>query len=923
MLPARVLNISQHENGNISISWQAVDGAVSYNIYRSNSRIGQKTRIASAVQGTTFTDTQANPNRFFNYYSVAAVNASGASFVTISWNYVDTADEYWVYRIINGGKKRISEVPAGEFLARPSFSAWIEDFDINNHGFIIVPVRFGGDVFPERGDDPGGNVLADNWFEVPRTIPSYAIGSTPAFPRAAPRLIDNWRNRSISGYGYLGQDRTNYQGYNVVERIDNPQLISFHTEMFGMGMIVFNQYDDTFEIEREINRIGDAMRTHANVAQFSMNRYAFYFMPGDYNFEGRGASLGIGFYMTISGLGRLPTDTRLNFEGGRSGIFAHAALPLWNELGNAGTQGRNVTHNFWRKSENFEINGMLEWSVSQAAPTRRIRVNGPTSLHYRGGWSSGGFAADMYFNGIVDAGNQQQWYTRSSHFATNMISGGSWNIFTNASSTGAGVYGVDNFAEGGIHTFIHEGMEKMREKPFLYFNTETQRYMVFVPGWRDNSAGGISWADGNPVGKSLDLENDFFIALPGDCATLINAHLASGRHLLLSPGMFEVQEPIFVGNPNTVVLGLGMATVFPGQNNIEGAVMISDVPGVVMASVVLDAHYMSKYLLRVGEVGSNRDHSDNPTFVSDVFVRVGGQVHHAIHTEVSVQINSNNVIGDHFWIWRGDHGRGIRWDRNVGTFGLVVTGNDVTMHGLFVEHYQKYQTIWTGERGRIFFYQSETPYEFPFQVYSHDGTVRGWADIKVANHVQEFYAIGLGFYGVHQWYPTFRYNAMEVPHREGVVIRRAFTNELGAAHNHRGNRFLARPEYSEDNFPVTQHVINHVGDRARGGGANLPFPGANPGGPVTRRVVLEFSNGVGQVLRNGRIYEYRGVEPGDGNLEYLLQWVMQPCGAGVPEGWDPVWNMRPEGWEYRPEDWPRASPRGARARGFWPQGGGR
>ena len=62
-------------------------------------------------------------------------------------------------------------------------------------------------------------------------------------------------------------------------------------------------------------------------------------------------------------------------------------------------------------------------------------------------------------------------------------------------------------------------------------------------------------------------------------------------------------------------------------------------------------------------------------------------------------VNSDDTILDHIWAWRGDHGNGVGWTLNTADTGVVVNGDDVTAYGLFVEHYQKYQTIWNGERG--------------------------------------------------------------------------------------------------------------------------------------------------------------------------------------------------------------------------------
>ena len=58
---------------------------------------------------------------------------------------------------------------------------------------------------------------------------------------------------------------------------------------------------------------------------------------------------------------------------------------------------------------------------------------------------------------------------------------------------------------------------------------------------------------------------------------------------------------------------------------------------------------------------------------------------------------------------------GVGWTLNTSDNGLIVNGNDVTAYGLFVEHHQKFQVVWNGERGRTYFYQSEIPYDPPDQ----------------------------------------------------------------------------------------------------------------------------------------------------------------------------------------------------------------
>ena len=80
------------------------------------------------------------------------------------------------------------------------------------------------------------------------------------------------------------------------------------------------------------------------------------------------------------------------------------------------------------------------------------------------------------------------------------------------------------------------------------------------------------------------------------------------------------------------------------------------------------------------------------------------------------------MILDDIWAWRADHGTGVGWTSNTAGTGVIVNGDDVTATGLFVEHYQKTEVVWNGERGRTVFFQNEMPYDVPSQAaWSHDG----------------------------------------------------------------------------------------------------------------------------------------------------------------------------------------------------------
>lgn len=95
---------------------------------------------------------------------------------------------------------------------------------------------------------------------------------------------------------------------------------------------------------------------------------------------------------------------------------------------------------------------------------------------------------------------------------------------------------------------------------------------------------------------------------------------------------------------------------------------VADVDGVKIAGVLFDAGTTnSQTLMEVGPAGSTADHAANPTSLHDVYFRVGGAAVGKATT--SLVVNSDDVIGDHMWIWRGDHGTGIGWNTNTADTG--------------------------------------------------------------------------------------------------------------------------------------------------------------------------------------------------------------------------------------------------------------
>jgi hypothetical protein len=519
---------------------------------------------------------------------------------------------------------------------------------------------------------------------------------------------------------------------------------------FGPNTYVFDPSTPTSTIQSRLNTIFTQQETN----QFGPQRYAVLFKPGNYT-----ADVNLGFFTQVAGLGFSPDDVNLNGH-----VRAEA---FWF--------GGNATQNFWRAAENLSVTlpsgvSVERWAVSQAAPYRRMHLRGAGNqiqLWNGGdGWSSGGFMADTKIDGMVVSGSQQQWYSRNSEFGS--WNGSVWNMVFQ------GVTGAPpNHFPNPSHTVI-ANTPTVREKPFLYVDA-SGTYRVFVPALRANSTG-TTWFGKTPAGTSISLA-DFFIVREGTPVATINNALNAGKHLLFAPGVHHVTQPIRITRPNTVVLGLGLATI-QADNGTVG-MTVADVDGVKVAGIMFEAGATnSPVLMEVGPTGSSADHAANPTSLHDVFFRIGGPgVGRATNT---LTINSDDIIGDHMWLWRADHGAGVGWTVNTADTGLLVNGDDVTMYGLFVEHFQKYQTIWNGERGRTYFYQNEFPYEMPNQAAWMNGTTRGYAAYKVTDSVQTHTAIGLGSYCVFTLDESVvAERSFEVPNRAGVRFTNMVTVSLG------------------------------------------------------------------------------------------------------------------------------------------------
>ena len=126
------------------------------------------------------------------------------------------------------------------------------------------------------------------------------------------------------------------------------------------------------------------------------------------------------------------------------------------------------------------------------------------------------------------------------------------------------------------------------------------------------------------------------------------------------------------------------------------------------------------------------------------------------------------MVGDNFWVWRADHGDNVAWEKNEAENGIIINGDDVTMYALMVEHFEQYQTVWNGDHGKVYMYQSEIPYDVPNQEVwmSHEGQKNGYASFYVDDAVDTFEAWGLGVYLYNRDASVELDTAMEVPDKK-------------------------------------------------------------------------------------------------------------------------------------------------------------
>jgi Ricin-type beta-trefoil lectin domain len=538
----------------------------------------------------------------------------------------------------------------------------------------------------------------------------------------------------------------------------------------GSNVIVISPSESVSTIASTLNALG----TQQNPNQFGTQRYEILFQPGTYGSAANPLDFQVGYYESVEGLGQNPGQVVIN-----------GTIDSWNQCTNGDQSECYATDNFWRSVSNLTINvtgltgcfaGEDVWAVSQAAPMRRVEINGNVTLmDYCDGspdWASGGFIADSELNGTVQNGSQQQFLVRNTKIGS--WSNGVWNqVFSGDPGAPAQSFGSTPVGSGGPQPYTTLATSPVtEEEPYLYTDS-SGNYNVFVPSVQTNSSG-ASWANGNTPGTSLPLST-FYVVNASSTIAQINAALAAGDNLLFTPGVYSYNQTINVTKADTKILGLGFATLIPtaGQTTIN----VADVGGVNISDLILDAGAVnSPTLLTIGTPGSTVSHASDPVSVDDVFLRVGGAAAGSV-TDAFID-NSNNSILDDVWSWRADHGTGSgSWTSDTAATGLTVNGNNVTAYGLAVEHYQQYETVWNGQGGTVVFFQNENPYDVPNQAsWMASSTQDGYPAFYLPNSVTSFNGYGMGSYSnFDAGVPIENAEAFQAPNTPGVAFHDLLT----------------------------------------------------------------------------------------------------------------------------------------------------
>mmetsp|Transcript_33991 Transcript_33991/g.100949 ORF Transcript_33991/g.100949 Transcript_33991/m.100949 type:complete len:905 (-) Transcript_33991:143-2857(-) len=471
-------------------------------------------------------------------------------------------------------------------------------------------------------------------------------------------------------------------------------------------------------------------------SQFNRSRYALLFTRGTYNMS---MQIMVGYYTSIIGVGKGPDEVRLP-----------NVMSVNGKVGGA-------TQNFWRSVEGVTLTGSpvsAVWAVSQAAPMRRTIIEGNLYLSDNGGWSSGGFIADVRVKGSIGMGTQQQWFFRN----VDVGEGGvkcpvGWNyVFMGVTGMEASTCEGD---QKGKVTVVEE-TPRVAEKPYVVQEDDAAgTWRIYVPEQITGGARGATKDHVAGAARRLDIDSEVFVAREGDSAATINEGIRDKKGLLLTPGVYELDATITIAQDGFVVLGLGFPTLIAKTSaralHIDGKAQDVRVAGILVeaGAPVEDG---AQVLFSVGSRGETGELSPFagtgsriPIVLSDVFARIGSFQYQGcpvVGAHTMLELNADDIVLDNSWLWQADHDDcNLASDQCTSTHALVVNGRRTMAYGLAAEHVTNGDIVrWNGEEGKTFFYQCELPY------HTASFGQAGYQAYRVAPNVKDHEAFGMGVY---------------------------------------------------------------------------------------------------------------------------------------------------------------------------------
>jgi hypothetical protein len=490
--------------------------------------------------------------------------------------------------------------------------------------------------------------------------------------------------------------------------------------------------------------------------------YAFLFAPGTYT----GLNIKVGFYTSVIGLGNSPTNTIIN------SVSSPQSTPVFS-LSPDNTYWRSAENFSTTPAPNSYVDSVnigMTWAVSHGCFLRSLIVNGSLYLSQQSQPSQrspqfvndpmpgGAFMANCRITATdptksaIYSGTQGQSLARNLSLSAPSKpawNGGLWNqVFVGCQGappshcgncnddqipgminstgtnyctcanciTGAGCQNPANLCQGFPYTNVSL-TPRIAEKPFITMRTMTggNHYMLMVPQNEVSKSGTSNFDTTASNIKPIDFENVYVASPPVGGGAFdvdaLNSLINTGVNIILTPGVYNLSQPIVINQDNIVVLGIGFPILHSSAGN--PCIVIGNNTEIRVGGVILEAGPTNaSTLLQWGPSGVSQNNVNSTGFLYDCFARVGSnfdpKTFQRSNANLLVQINNPNVICDNLWLWRETQPASDIF-KNICNTGAVINGENVIAYGLACENTLENLAIWNGNNGQCYSFQGSFP----------------------------------------------------------------------------------------------------------------------------------------------------------------------------------------------------------------------